>query len=96
MVHGSGLHINKIDVDTGELTLEGEVTGMTYNDNQPLPGRPICPHVPLGRGKMEISVSFQTMAFCYLVCWVPAWPQCMTSSESCASPPAASPVIAAQ
>ena len=38
MVHGSGLHINKIDVDTGELTLEGEVTGMTYNDNQPYRG----------------------------------------------------------
>ena len=38
VVHGSGLHINKIDVDTGELTLEGEVTGRTYNDNQPYRG----------------------------------------------------------
>lgn len=63
VVHGSGLHINKIDVDTGELTWNGEVTGMTYNAQPAVPGRPICPHVPLGRGKMEISVSSQTIAF---------------------------------
>ena len=37
-VHGSGLHINRIDVDTGELSLEGEITGMTYSDNQPYRG----------------------------------------------------------
>ena len=35
-VRGSGLHINKIDVDAGELELEGEIDSLSYSD-QPVP-----------------------------------------------------------
>ncbi len=35
-IRGEGLHINRIDVDTGELSLEGErIDGLSYADNQP-------------------------------------------------------------
>jgi sporulation protein YabP len=33
-VKGVNLHINKIDVDTGDLLMEGEVDSLTYADNQ--------------------------------------------------------------
>jgi sporulation protein YabP len=33
-IRGSGLHLNKIDVDTGDLSMEGEVASLTYADNQ--------------------------------------------------------------
>lgn len=33
-VRGVNLHINKIDVDTGDLLMEGEVDSLTYSDNQ--------------------------------------------------------------
>ncbi len=33
-IRGEGLHINRIDVDTGELSLEGErIDGISYADN---------------------------------------------------------------
>lgn len=39
VIHGQGLHINRIDVDTGELNLEGEsIDGLSYTDNQPMHG----------------------------------------------------------
>ena len=31
-MRGSGLHINKIDVDAGELELEGEIDSLSYSD----------------------------------------------------------------
>ncbi len=31
-VHGSGLHINRIDVEAGELNLEGEIDSLSYSD----------------------------------------------------------------
>ena len=31
---GKNLHINKLSLETGELTLDGEVSSMTYTDNQ--------------------------------------------------------------
>ena len=38
-VRGEGLHINRIDVDTGELNLEGErIDGISYADNLPARG----------------------------------------------------------
>lgn len=37
-VHGRGLHINKLSLDSGELTLDGEVVSLTYTDNQPNKG----------------------------------------------------------
>lgn len=33
-VHGSKLHINKLNIETGELTLNGEITSMTYTENR--------------------------------------------------------------
>lgn len=34
VIHGQGLHINRIDVDTGELSLEGDrIDGLSYTDN---------------------------------------------------------------
>ena len=32
-VKGEELHINKLNVDTGELTLEGQVHTLVYNDD---------------------------------------------------------------
>jgi len=37
-VRGINLHINKIDVDTGDLLMEGEIDSMVYSDNQPQKG----------------------------------------------------------
>lgn len=34
-VKGYNLHINKLNVDTGELTLEGEIYSLSYADEQP-------------------------------------------------------------
>ena len=34
-VKGFNLHINKLNVDTGELTLEGEIYSLSYADEQP-------------------------------------------------------------
>lgn len=37
-IQGSNLHINKIDVDSGDLLMEGEVESLSYSDNQPQKG----------------------------------------------------------
>ena len=37
-IKGRELHINKIDVDTGDLLMEGEVDSISYSDNQPQKG----------------------------------------------------------
>lgn len=37
-VKGENLHINKIDVDSGDLLLEGQVDSISYSDNQPQRG----------------------------------------------------------
>lgn len=34
-IKGANLHINKIDVDTGDLIMEGEVDSLSYSDAQP-------------------------------------------------------------
>jgi len=33
IVRGNGLHIGKIDVDSGELMLDGEIESLEYTDN---------------------------------------------------------------
>lgn len=33
-VHGSKLHISKLNLDTGELTLDGEIVSVTYTENR--------------------------------------------------------------
>ena len=37
-VSGTGLHINKLSIETGELTMEGNIQGLSYNDDQPSTG----------------------------------------------------------
>lgn len=37
-VKGIGLHIGRIDVNTGELELEGEIWELSYSDSQPMGG----------------------------------------------------------
>ena len=37
-IRGENLHIDRIDVDTGEVNLEGEIDSLTYADNQPNKG----------------------------------------------------------
>lgn len=38
-IRGEGLHISRIDVDTGELNLEGErIDALSYADNAPVRG----------------------------------------------------------
>jgi len=34
-VRGSDLHINKLSVETGELTMEGKISSLSYSDAQP-------------------------------------------------------------
>ena len=33
-IKGFNLHINKLNIETGELTLEGEISSLTYTDEQ--------------------------------------------------------------
>lgn len=33
-VRGSKLHIDKLNLETGELTLDGEISSMTYTENR--------------------------------------------------------------
>lgn len=33
-VRGSKLHIDKLNIETGELTLDGEILSMTYTENR--------------------------------------------------------------
>ena len=40
VIMGQGLHIGKIDVDKGELTLDGQIDSLEYTDN-PAPGAKI-------------------------------------------------------
>ena len=35
VIKGFGLHINKIDVVSGDLALEGEIYSVNYSDSQP-------------------------------------------------------------
>ena len=37
-VKGENLHINKIDVDTGDLLMEGAIDSISYSDNLPQKG----------------------------------------------------------
>ena len=38
LIHGYDLHIYRIDVESGDLSLEGEIISLTYTDNQPQTG----------------------------------------------------------
>lgn len=38
VIHGTNLHINKLNIDSGELTLDGEITSMTYSENRATTG----------------------------------------------------------
>ena len=38
LIHGYDLHINRIDVESGDLSQEGEIISLTYTDNQPQTG----------------------------------------------------------
>jgi len=38
VIKGYGLHINKIDVTTGDLSLEGEIYAVSYSDDRPSSG----------------------------------------------------------
>ena len=37
-IRGENLHINKIDVDSGEMTVDGEIYSLGYADDQPQKG----------------------------------------------------------
>ena len=37
-IKGYNLHINKLNVDTGELSVEGEIYSLVYADEQPSKG----------------------------------------------------------
>ncbi|NLJ31699.1 MAG: sporulation protein YabP [Clostridiales bacterium] len=38
VIHGSQLKINKLNIETGELTLNGEIVSLTYTENKPVGG----------------------------------------------------------
>ena len=38
VIRGTGLHIDRLNMETGELTLSGEIVSMTYSDNRPAGG----------------------------------------------------------
>lgn len=33
-ITGSNLHINKVNLDTGDLSLEGNISGLNYSENK--------------------------------------------------------------
>ncbi|HIS69695.1 MAG TPA: sporulation protein YabP [Candidatus Gallacutalibacter stercoravium] len=33
-IRGNGLHISKLNVETGDLTIEGEIISLTYSENR--------------------------------------------------------------
>lgn len=37
-IKGVNLHINKIDVNAGDLTMEGEIESLTYSEDRPQKG----------------------------------------------------------
>ena len=37
-IKGVNLHINKIDVNSGDLTMEGEIDSFSYSENRPQKG----------------------------------------------------------
>ncbi|HEX3039778.1 MAG TPA: sporulation protein YabP [Caproiciproducens sp.] len=37
-IRGSKLQINKLNIETGELNLNGEITSMSYSENRPASG----------------------------------------------------------
>jgi sporulation protein YabP len=37
-IRGHNLHINKIDVDAGDLSMEGEIDSLSYSEGQPQKG----------------------------------------------------------
>ena len=37
-IRGANLHINKIDVNTGDLSMEGEIESLSYTENRPQKG----------------------------------------------------------
>lgn len=37
-IRGSKLQINKLNIETGELNLNGEITSMSYSENRPAGG----------------------------------------------------------
>lgn len=37
-IRGEGLHINRIDVDSGDVLMEGEVESLVYTDGKPQKG----------------------------------------------------------
>ena len=34
-IRGANLHINKIDITSGDLTMEGEIESLSYSDSSP-------------------------------------------------------------
>lgn len=40
-VKGNNLHINKLNVDTGELTMDGEIVAIFYNEDKPKKGKSV-------------------------------------------------------
>jgi len=38
VIRGSQLKINKLNIETGELTLNGTITSMSYTENRPVGG----------------------------------------------------------
>ncbi len=38
IIRGSQLKINKLNIETGELTLMGDIISLTYSDNKPVGG----------------------------------------------------------
>ncbi len=37
-VRGANLHINRLSVEVGELTVEGDISALIYSDNEPKSG----------------------------------------------------------
>lgn len=37
-IRGQGLHINKIDVESGDLSMEGDIDSLSYTENRPNKG----------------------------------------------------------
>lgn len=38
IIHGSGLHMEKLNLDNGEIKVEGTIDGVEYEDSEPSSG----------------------------------------------------------
>ena len=80
MIKGEGLHINKLSLETGELTLDGEIASLTYTENRSSNGSffPSCS----GKDVTFWRLQWRANGSCFYTpgCWACFWEPIMMCS----------------